>query len=264
MEPRSRRTSNLSNKPYTAHTSLPPLTTQRSFLKDDTFMLSRKGKRNNKAISKVKPKQYLALLQNFTDLKVEFLNLEDEKHKLENALLRSEDKYAKLSQEHEQLKEKYSELEHLEDWGRIIREKNAEIRRLNEVLKKLRTDRVEALNEKTTAKAAIGELKCRLKQKRKEVQDVRLMEQTQSKARILSETERYRTERDNAKAKLIEYEILVEKLQVEIQRQRRERDFKGTELQQMRRKYSSKEKQADDLKRNMAVFKMKQAAGKLS
>lgn len=75
-----------------------------------------------------------------------------------------------------------------ENWGQIIRAKDAELKRLNEFILKMSYDRAEAINNKSVAEMTVDELKSKLRYKTKQVKEVQELEKIQSKAVILYET----------------------------------------------------------------------------
>ena len=102
--------------------------------------------------------------------------------------LKAKGKVAALTQENEELKKHLFQLQHTENWGQIIRAKDAELKRLNEFILKMSYDRAEAINNKSVAEMAVDELKSKLRHKTKQVKEVQELEKIQSKAVILYET----------------------------------------------------------------------------
>ncbi|KAK3747749.1 hypothetical protein QZH41_000507 [Actinostola sp. cb2023] len=151
--------------------------------------------------------------------------------RLQTLVLESQNQLAFLTKQYEELYERYGMLAHLEKWGDIIREKDEEIKRQQEHIRKMIRDRAEALNEKNTAEAALDGLRSKLRRKNREIQEIKAAEKIYNKAVVLSETQSLRNERDMALAKLAQREVIIEKLKLNVRQSQEELLHKAMVLQ---------------------------------
>lgn len=82
--------------------------------------------------------------------------LRSENQKLKDDLLDAKGKTLSLSRENEELKEELSVLRETANWGHIIREKDEELKRLQEFIRKMTYDKAKAINNKSVSEQAVG------------------------------------------------------------------------------------------------------------
>ena len=235
----------------TSHVFLSP--TRGTFTRNGIYTIEEPVK---KASKRPKAKEYEIIYKAYLEIREENGVLRRESQKIQGELMEAKGKVLALSQENEELNERLFQLHHTENWGEIIRGKDEELKRLNESILKMSYDRAEAVNNKSLAEMAVGELKSKLRKKTKEVQEVKELERIQSKAIILNETEKLRNERDNAVANLTRLEALVEKLRQEASHEKRISEERKMVIQEIHKRLTTKEKQIEDLRKQLAMSRL--------
>ena len=182
--------------------------------------------------------------------------LRKENQKLKDDLLDSKGKTLSLSRENEELKEELSVLRETANWGHIIREKDEELKRLQEFIRKMTYDKAEAINNKSVAEQAVGDLRSKLRCKDREVKEAKELERIQSRAKILNETEKLRNERNNAVASLTQLEALVEKLRQETSHVTKISEERKMVIQELHKRLTNKEKHVEELRKQLAMSRL--------
>ena len=232
----------------------------------DVFISPRKGTftRNGiytieepikKAPKRPNAKEYEIIYKAYLELREENGVLRRERQKIQGELEAAKGKVLAVSQENEELNE-HLFLQHTENWGQIIRAKDEELKRLNEFIHKMSYDRAEAINNKSVAEMAVDELKSKLRYKTKQVKEVKELEKIQSKAVLLNETEKLRSERNNAIANLKQLEALVEKLKQEASHERRISEERKMVIQEIHKRLTTREKQIEELRKQLAMSRL--------
>ena len=182
--------------------------------------------------------------------------LRKENQKLKDDLLDAKGKTLSLSRENEELKEELSVLRETANWGHIIREKDEELKRLQEFIRKMTYDKAEAINNKSVAEQAVGDLKSKLRSKDREVKEAKELGRIQSRAKILNETEKLRNERNNAVASLTQLEALVEKLRQETSHVTKISEERKMVIQELHKRLTNKEKHVEELRKQLAMSRL--------
>ena len=182
--------------------------------------------------------------------------LRKENQKLKDDLLDAKGKTLSLSRENEELKEELSVLRETANWGHIIREKDEELKRLQEFIRKMTYDKAEAINNKSVAEQAVGDLRSKLRSKDREVKETKELERIQSRAKILNETEKLRNERNNAVASLTQLEALVEKLRQETSHVTKISEERKMVIQELHKRLTNKEKHVEELRKQLAMSRL--------
>ena len=182
--------------------------------------------------------------------------LRKENQKLKDDLLDVKGKTLSLSRENEELKEELSVLRETANWGHIIREKDEELKRLQEFIRKMTYDKAEAINNKSVAEQAVGDLRSKLRCKDREVKEAKELERIQSRAKILNETEKLRNERNNAVASLTQLEALVEKLRQETSHVTKISEERKMVIQELHKRLTNKEKHVEELRKQLAMSRL--------
>lgn len=235
----------------TSHIFISP--TKGTFTRNGIYTIEEPVK---KAPKRPKAKEYEIIYKAYLEIREENGVLRRESQKIQGELMEAKGKVLALTQENEEFKERLFQLQHTENWGQIIRGKDEELKRLNEFIHKMSYDRAEAINNKTVAEMTVGELKSKLRNKTKEIKEVKELEKIQSKAIILNETERLRNERDNAVANLTRLEALVEKLKQEASHEKRISEERKMVIQEIHKRLTTKEKQIEDLRKQLAMSRL--------
>ena len=182
--------------------------------------------------------------------------LRKENQKLKDDLLDAKGKTLSLSRENEELKEELSVLRETANWGHIIREKDEELKRLQEFIRKMTYDKAEAINNKSVAEQAVGNLKSKLRSKDREVKEAKELERIHSRAKILNETEKLRNERNNAVASLTQLEALVEKLRQETSHVTKISEERKMVIQELHKRLTNKDKHVEELRKQLAMSRL--------
>ena len=182
--------------------------------------------------------------------------LRKENQKLKDDLLDAKGKTLSLSRENEELKEELSVLRETANWGHIIREKDEELKRLQEFIRKMTYDKAEAINNKSVAEQAVGDLRSKLRSKDREVKEAKELERIHSRAKILNETEKLRNERNNAVASLTQLEALVEKLRQETSHVTKISEERKMVIQELHKRLTNKEKHVEELRKQLAMSRL--------
>lgn len=201
-------------------------------------------------------KEYEIIYKAYLEIQEERGVLQRETQKLHDDLLDAKSRTLALDQENEELKVQLLQLRQTSDWGQIIRAKDGELKRLQEFIRKMSYDKAEAINNKSMAERAVGELKSKLRSKDREVKEVKELEKIQSKAKILNETEKLRSERNNAVASLTRLEALVEKLRQETSNVARIGEERKMVIQELHKRLTTKDKQVEELRKQLAVSRL--------
>ena len=182
--------------------------------------------------------------------------LRKENQKLKDDLLDAKGKTLSLSRENEELKEELSVLRETANWGHIIREKDEELKRLQEFIRKMTYDKAEAINNKSVAEQAVGDLRSKLRSKDREVKEAKELERIHSRAKILNETEKLRNERNNAVASLTQLEALVEKLRQETSHVTKISEERKMVIQELHKRLTNKDKHVEELRKQLAMSRL--------
>ena len=210
-----------------------------------------------KKISKrTKAKQCRTIHKALSAIQEESYVLRRENHTLNRALKEAREKTEAFSHENEELKKELCLLRQNADWGNIIRGKDEELKKLNGFISKMSFDKAEALNNKSLAEQTVGKLKSKLRNKSEEVKQAKEMEKIQSKAKILAETEKLRSERDNAAANLNHLEALVTKLRRETSSVAKVSEQRKMAIQELHKRLSAKDKQVAELRKQLAMSRL--------
>ena len=235
----SRRTSNLLTAP-----------TKGTFTRSGIYTIEEPKKKLPK---RPNAKEYEIIHKAYLEIREEHAVLQRKNQKLNEEVLDTRGKALALSQENEEMKEQLLQLRQTADWGQIIRGKDEELKRLQEVIRKMSYDKAEAINNKSVAEQAVGELKSKLRRKSREVQEVKELEKIQSKAKILNQTEMLRSQRDNAIGNLTQLEALVETFRQETSNVSRISEERKMVIQELHKRLTSKDKQVEELRKQLVV-----------
>lgn len=238
----SRRTSNIFTAP-----------TKGTFTRNGIYTIEEPKKKQSK---RPNAKEYEIIYKAYLEIREERTVLRRENQKLHEELLDTRGRVLALSQENEEIKEQLLQLRQTADWGQIIRGKDEELKRLQEFIRKMSYDKAEAINNKSLAEQAVGELKSKLRRKDREVQEAKELEKIQSKAKILNETEKLRNQRDNAIANLTQHEALVEKLRQETSNVSRMSEERKMVIQELHKRLTTKDKQVEELRKQLVVSRL--------
>ncbi|XP_031563444.1 kinesin-related protein 4-like [Actinia tenebrosa] len=247
------------SKPGTGF-GLPAISPTRGIIQGSRIITMESRKVSRRRARKPNQKEYDDLLQAFNQTKVEIHDLQNQNIRLQTLVLESKNELALRTQQYKELYERYEMLSHLEKWGEVIRNKDREIQRLQDEIKKMSTDRNEALNEKVSAEEMINGLKSKLRGKKREINDMKAAEKVINKAKVLSETETLRNERDIALGRLSQRDTLIEELRQRIRSIEQELYQRKLSIQELQRRTSVKEKQVDDLRRSSVISKFRYGA----
>lgn len=249
------------SKPGTSFTQgLPAISPTRGVIQGSRILTMDSRKKSRRKARKPNQKEYDDLLQALNQSKVEIHDLQNQNIRLQTLVLESKNELGLRTQQYKELYERYEMLSHLEKWGEVIREKNREIQRLQDGIKKMSTDRIGALNEKVSAEEVINGLRSKLRGKNREINDIKAAEKITNKALVLSETETLRNERDMALGKLSQRDALIEQLKQQIRSIQQESYQRKLSIQELQRRTSIKEKQVDDLRRSSVISKFRYGA----
>lgn len=236
---------------------LPAISPTRGIIQGNRILTIDSRKKSRRRARKPNQKEYDDLLQALEQTKVEIHNLQNQNIRLQTLVLESKNELAIRTQQYKELYERYEMLSHLEKWGEVIREKNREIQRLQDEIKKMSTDRIGALNERVSAEEVINGLKSKLRGKNREINDIKVAEKISNKAIVLSETETLRNERDIALGKLTQRDVVIEQLKQQIRSIQQESYQRKLSIQELQRKTSVKDKQIDELRRSSIISKFR-------
>ena len=239
----SRRTSHI----YTAPTN------KGTFTRTGIYTIEEPRK---KILKRPKAKEYEIIYKAYLEIREESSVLRKENQKLKDDLLDAKGKTLSLSRENEGLKEELSVLRETANWGHIIREKDEELKRLQEFIRKMTYDKAEAINNKSVAEQAVGDLKSKLRSKDREVKKAKELERIQSRAKILNETEKLRNERNNAVASLTQLEALVEKLRQETSHVTKISEERKMVIQELHKRLTNKDKHVEELRKQLAMSRL--------
>ena len=101
--------------------------------------------------------------------------------------------------------------------SKMLREKDREIARLREIIRKASLDRENATCADAHSRMRIVELNHRLSNQQRHVEHVTTVERLRCKEKVSNETERLRHERDDARVQLEHYEKLVWQLRKQVE-----------------------------------------------
>ena len=133
-------TSNMSSK----------ISTTRGFIQGNKIV-TMDSRVANRRRGKKTQKEFDELFQSLNDCQAKNSELENQNMRLQTLVLESQNQLTLMTKQYEKLYERYTMLEHLEKWEDIIRNKNDEINRQQEQIRKILTDRTEALKDKRMA-----------------------------------------------------------------------------------------------------------------
>lgn len=210
----------------------------------------------NKLSKRAKAKQCRTTHKTLSEIQEESYVLRRENHKLDRALKEATEKTEAFGHQNEELQKELYLLRQNADWGKIIRGKDEEVKKLNGFIRKMSFDKAEALNGKSMAEQTVGKLKSKLRNKSEEMKQAKEMERIQSKERILVETEKLRSERDNAVANLNHLEALVTKLRQERSSFAKVNEERKMAIQELQKRLSTKDKQVAELRKQLAMSRL--------
>lgn len=101
--------------------------------------------------------------------------------------------------------------------SKMLREKDQEIARLREIIRKASLDRENATCANAHSRMRITELKTKLSNQQRHVEHVTTVERLRCKEKVSNETERLRHDRDDARVQLEHYEKLVWQLRKQVE-----------------------------------------------
>ncbi|XP_068756511.1 uncharacterized protein PF3D7_1120000-like [Montipora capricornis] len=229
---------------------VPPSTTKEAFTGNSVYSIEKATRKGSK---QSKDKESEIFYKAFLEIQEESGVLRRENQKLHGALLKARGEVQALSQENEKLKEGLSQLQQTKDWGNIIRGKDEEVKRLHVFIRKMSFDKTQAINNASLAKETVGKLKSKLRNKKREVKEVKELEKVQSKARILNETEKLRSERNNAVANLTLLEASVAKLRQETSNFAKVSEERKMVIQELHKRLSAKDRQVGELRKQLVM-----------
>lgn len=230
---------------------LPDISPTRGFIRGNKIVTI-DSRVNNRKRGKKGQKDFDDLLKSFNEEKAKNSELENQNMRLRTLILESQNEFNLLKDQYDELNTRYSVLEHLEKWGDIIRQKDSQIKKQQEQIQKILTDRVEALNEKQTTENTLHTLRSKIRKKNREIVAIKAAEQINKKAVLLTETETLRNERDIALGKIAQRDVVIEQLKLELKHAKEEIIQKSMNLQDSVRRQSIREKQSQVVTR----FKM--------
>ena len=112
---------------------------------------------------RVNKKEHAKLVQLYNELKQENVSLRVEKDILVSHVLDLKTQYLSLQSDYKILEERFESIKDREEWGNIVRNKDGELQRSKEVIRKLQHDRDFALSR--TAQAQKENLDLKYKRK---------------------------------------------------------------------------------------------------
>ena len=225
------------------------------FLATDGSFAFRNAVRKGR-FKRINPKEYELLLQSCAELKQENASLLFEKDSLQSQILDVKTQYLSLQKEYEALEERFELVKNREEWGKMVRSKDIELQRSKEVIRKMHHDRDFAISRKTEAEAEILDLKCKLKKKEEEIKNIRFVEKVQSKAKVLGETERLRSELNEALANLQQQERLLENMKRDTRSVTKVNEERKLAVQELQKRLSNKDKQIEELKKQLVIARL--------
>ena len=101
--------------------------------------------------------------------------------------------------------------------AKMLREKDQEIARLREIIRKASLDRENATCANAHSRMRITELRTKLSNQQRHVEHVTTVERLRCKEKVSNETERLRHDRDDARVQLERYEKLVWQLRKQVE-----------------------------------------------
>ena len=101
--------------------------------------------------------------------------------------------------------------------SKMLREKDREISRLREIIRKASLDRENATCADTNSRMRVAVLKNKLSNQQRHIEHVTTVEKLRCKEKISNETERLRHERDDARVQVAHYEKLVWQLRKQVE-----------------------------------------------
>ena len=101
--------------------------------------------------------------------------------------------------------------------AKMLREKDQEIARLREIIRKASLDRENATCANAHSRMRITELRTKLSNQQRHVEHVTTVERLRCKEKVMNETERLRHDRDDARVQLERYEKLVWQLRKQVE-----------------------------------------------
>ena len=101
--------------------------------------------------------------------------------------------------------------------AKMLREKDQEIARLREIIRKASLDRENATCANAHSRMRITELRTKLFNQQRHVEHVTTVERLRCKEKVSNETERLRHDRDDARVQLERYEKLVWQLRKQVE-----------------------------------------------
>lgn len=233
----------------TAGSTLPDISTTRGFIRGNKIVTISDSRVTNRRWGKKGQKEFDDLMKSYNESKAQNSQLENQNMRLRTLILESQNQFNVLQKQYDELSERYTMLEHLEKWGDIIRQKNNEIKRQQEHIQKILTDRTEAMNEKQVTEEALHGLKSKLRKKNREIVDIKAAERINKKAVLLGETETLRNERDVAHGKVAQRDVVIDRLKLQLKQAKEDLLQKSMAIQDTTRRQSIRDRQGQVLSR---------------
>ena len=161
----TRQNGGVESRGITAGSAFPHISPTRGFIRGNKIVTI-DSRANNRRRGKKGQKEFDDLMAAFNESKSKVSELETQNMRLRTLILESQNEFNLLKKQFDDLHERYSMLEHLEKWGNIIRQKNSEIKRQQEHIQKILTDRTEALNDMYSVEGALHGLRSKTETKK--------------------------------------------------------------------------------------------------
>jgi len=189
------------------------------------------------------------VLRMYSDLKQKNSELEKQRDEALRELEEIRTRIDQLAHHNSRLQKDFSN-----DWGKVIRKKDEEIRRCKEEIRKLESDRSGVMVQKTIVETNLIDLKGRLKEKSEKIAGIKQIQKIQCKSKLISDTERIRNERNEALASLDQREKLVTSMKLQLLQLNKLNEQRTKQLEVMQKKMSSKEKYVKELEKQLMTY----------
>lgn len=133
----------------------------------------------------------------------------------------------------------------------LLREKDREISRLQEIIRKISLDRDSAFCTNVNSRMRVEELKNKLTCQSRDVEHFTTVERLRSKQKVSSETERLRQERNEARVQLAHHEKLVWQLRKQVDHLGYISQQRYKTIQELGKKMSVKDKSLQEMRKRM-------------
>ncbi|XP_046847637.1 uncharacterized protein LOC124441240 [Xenia sp. Carnegie-2017] len=135
--------------------------------------------------------------------------------------------------------------------SKVLREKDREIVRLRESIRKALLDRENATGASTRTRMRVAELKTKLSNQKRRMEHATKVERLRCKEKVTNETERLRHERDEAREQLEQRDKMVWHLRKQVEQLGYLSNQRYKTIQELNKKMAVKEKNIQEMRRRM-------------